>query len=388
MFYISDSKIFNSENKKIVLNGVNLGGWLLWEGWILAGRNISETEFKKKFKKVNGENELKEFEEKFYNTFITEKDIKFIKTTLKLNCVRLPLHYKIIEKNFDILKKFVFWCNKYKLYYILDLHALPGCQNFDWHSDSNGESIFFKEKKFQHKYFSILEKLSSEFKNEKYLVGYDIMNEPVTKNISSLKKVYSQAINIIRNNNDNHIIFVEGNFWATEIKPFLEFLKFENICISIHYYYPVEFTFNFNKSSKYPDKNISYSIIYKQLKKYYDLVKDNPIFVGEFGINLRCKNSCFGELEYLEDLVRIFNKFGFHRCYWTYKTVSNNVFPTGILVYNKTADFVSQHEKLFGWEKYIYNWGKMKKSIISVWETKNYVLNKDIIKIINFKAKD
>ncbi|MFN3550969.1 MAG: glycoside hydrolase family 5 protein [Endomicrobiia bacterium] len=387
MFYVKNGKIFDCIDKEVILNGVNLGGWLLLEGWILAGRNISETEFKKKFKEFNGEKELKKFEEKFYNTFITEKDIKFIKENLKLNCVRLPIHYKVIEKNFYLIKNFVFWCNKYKLYYILDLHALPGCQNYDWHSDSDGKSFFFKEKKFQHKYFSILEKLSSEFKNEKYLVGYDIMNEPVTKNLSSLKKVYSQAIKIIRKNNDKNIIFLEGNFWATDIKPFLEFLKYENVCISIHYYYPIEFTFNFNKSLKYPSRNFNYNIIYKQLKKYYNLVGKNSVFVGEYGVNLRCENSCFGEIQYLKDLTEIFNKFKFHRCYWTYKTISNSIFPTGILVYNKTSEFVSQHEKIFGWEKYIYNWKKMKKDIIAVWETKNYVLNSQIINSINMNKE-
>ena len=33
------------------LKGVNIGGWLLMEGYLLGGRNIPEQEFKDRFKK-------------------------------------------------------------------------------------------------------------------------------------------------------------------------------------------------------------------------------------------------------------------------------------------------------------------------------------------------
>jgi len=383
MLCVKDCKIINlKDGREFHLKGVNLGNWLLWEGWIFAGRNIPQKEFEIKFKRFNGKEEFKKFEKTFYTTFIKESDIKFIKNSLKLNCVRLPIHYKILNQNFDIIKKFISWCNKYKVYYILDLHALPGSQNPDWHSDSDGSAFFFKDKNFQLQYYDLLNKISSEFKNEEYLAGYDIMNEPVIKNKILLKNIYRKAIETIRKNSDNHIIFLEGNYWATDISFLKEFLREQNIVLSIHYYHPLEFTFNFNKSIKYPNESFTKNTMYKHLKRYKDFVDDNPIFVGEFGVNLRCDNGCYGEITYLKDLIETFKKLNFHYCYWTYKTISYDIFPTGILVYNKTSDYVSHNETTFGWEKYIKDWKKKKKDIVAVWDTKNYKLSKigEIIK--------
>jgi len=114
--------------------GVNLGGWLMMEGYIIAGRNIPEKAFRKAFREAQGGDALHEFDHEFRSRFITASDFKRIRSW-GANSVRLPFHYRLIESRpfeYDMdglkwLKKALSWGKKYQLKIILDLHAAPGC---------------------------------------------------------------------------------------------------------------------------------------------------------------------------------------------------------------------------------------------------------------------
>ena len=58
MLKTKNNNIINSEAKEVFLRGVNLGGWLMMEGYILHGRNIAERIFKAEFKKRWGQKDL------------------------------------------------------------------------------------------------------------------------------------------------------------------------------------------------------------------------------------------------------------------------------------------------------------------------------------------
>ncbi len=381
MLTIKSGKIIDEITKKeVVLKGVNFGGWLMMEGYILGGRNIPESEFKKRFEKVNGKKALQDFEKSFRENFITEKDVKYIKQ-LGFNCVRVPFHWKVADKAIYLIEKVVEWCKKYKVYCILDMHSVPGSQNGDWHSDPEeiNKAKFWENKLLYEKYYSLWDKISKRFKNEEIIAGYDIMNEPVIRQKNwdkILAEVYNNTISFIRNNNDSHIIFLEGNMWATQYE-FLKLIKNKyNIAISIHYYLPIDYTFNFVRGLKYPLKNFDKKKIYSILSKYKQLSQkyQMPVYVGEFGINLRCDNGCYGEKKYINDVIDIFNKLNFHWTIWTYKTIYFYLQPTGLLIYNQNPPFISRQENDFGWEQYILSWKKYSEDIKKSWLTKNFSL--------------
>ena len=91
------TKIVNARGKRITLKGVNLGGWLMMEAYILHAPNFPEQQFRKNFEKKLGANKLASFEKCFRDNFVTEKDIKQI-ANHGFNCVRVPFHYKLVEK--------------------------------------------------------------------------------------------------------------------------------------------------------------------------------------------------------------------------------------------------------------------------------------------------
>ena len=51
---VKGTQIIDSSGAPVMLNGVNLGGWLMMEGYMLSGRNIAEKTFKESFEKALG----------------------------------------------------------------------------------------------------------------------------------------------------------------------------------------------------------------------------------------------------------------------------------------------------------------------------------------------
>lgn len=369
------------------IKGINLGGWLLMEGYILGGRNISETKFKRDFLKTNGRKELKNFERAFRSNFIDEEDFKNIKS-FGFNSIRLPFHYKIAEKdNLEYLKDAFKWASKYGIKIILDLHAAKGSQNQDWHSDSDGKANLWLKKSFRIQTVKLWEKIATIFKDEDALLGYDILNEPVIKddNTKIIADLYSEIIKAIRSVDKKHIIFLEGDIWAQRI-DFLKDLIAENIQISIHTYQPLDYTFNFVPFYKYPGKicNVDWdkSRMQKYLEPYYNFSSKNnvKIYVGEFGINWR--GGFFGEGIWLSDILKLFDEFGFGWSYWTYKAVAQFCFPDGLYQYIQNSKFIRREGPIYGWENYILYWKDYKNQIIEFWKTKNFVLNKTLLEIL------
>lgn len=77
----------------------------------------------------------------------------------------------------DLLK----WCAANKIYLILDLHAVPGGQGKDANISDyvllKKRSVWESEEN-QKKTVALWKKLAERYKNEPWIGGYDIINEP------------------------------------------------------------------------------------------------------------------------------------------------------------------------------------------------------------------
>ena len=377
-----------------IFKGVNLGGWLMMEGYLLGGRNIAESYFKRRFRSVYGKEELYKFERHFRNNFIEENDFKLI-AGLGADCVRLPFNFRIIgeppfsriNSGFRYLDKAFDWAEKYRLKIILDLHAACGAQNKDWHADSMGSSYLWSNSRYRERTYILWEAVAQRYKYRDALLGYDVLNEPVVgkKDMKILTRFYSSLIKRIRAVDKKHTIFLEGNLWAQRIE-FIEGLLGEDIAVSIHAYQPLDYTFNFIPYLSYPGRigKVLWNKrkVYNYLRPYYDFSRRNKvdIFVGEFGVNFRGGHS--GEISYLGDILEVFDSYHFSYTYWTYKAISGFIFPNGIYQYISNPDFLSRQGPVFGWENYFKLWGRFKSKIIKSWRTSEYTFNKDIGKVL------
>ncbi len=380
--------ITDQKGKKIYLHGVNLGGWLMMEGYILHGRNFPEHIFKREFVRQNGQKELLKFMRLSRQNFITYQDIQRIRK-MGANCVRVPFNYRLIayDKGWNYLDNVIRWCKKESIWAIFDLHAAPGAQNPDWHSDSDGRALLWKDKKLQRQYFAICRRIAARYKDETTVAGYDVLNEPVLKNPKALRRFYQKVVKEIRKVDKNHIIFLEANLWGQQLKP-LGRPKDKNTVYSIHIYQPLNFTFNFHPHLKYPG-NIDGKFwdrkeIYKMIAPYYELAESwqVPIYVGEFGVNFRSPKY-YGELRYLKDVLECFKRFGFHWTYWTYKAAAGGIYPDGIYQYLPDAPWVKREGPILGWENFHSLWKKQKNKIAASWKTEKFTENKYISSLLS-----
>lgn len=386
------TKIIDPDGRPVYLRGVNLGGWLMMEAYFMHAPNLAVHRFKNHFKKMLGAQALADFEKSFLNSFIKEEDIKNIKQQ-GFNCIRLPFNGRLVEKGqysidragVKYLDNAVRWARKYKIYMILDLHAAPGAQNHDWHSDSDGRALLWDNRECQKRTLAIWQYIADRYKDEHYVAGYDLLNEAVLHDSGKLNKLYHEIIKTIRAVDKNHILFIEGNRWAQDLDCLDEF-EDDNYVLSVHNYEPIEFTFNFVAHLHYPlntdKRKWNKQTTRGHLSRFNAISKKRnvPIFVGEFGVNTR--EGLYGEDKWLEDTLSVYKQFGFHWTYWTYKAVKNYLFPDGIYSYKENPPWVHREGPLMGWDTYHLHWPVSKKKMIESWGTGEFTANQPILKML------
>ncbi|MDR1287753.1 MAG: glycoside hydrolase family 5 protein [Treponema sp.] len=76
---------------------------------------------------------------------------------------------------------------------------------------------------YQQRFFSLWKYIADHYRNEEYIAGYDLMNEPVAEGEEEekmLNEVYKSATRAIREVDKNHIVFLKGNMWGRYFKCF------------------------------------------------------------------------------------------------------------------------------------------------------------------------
>ena len=401
------AKIYDGKNP-VHLHGVNLGGWLMMEGYIMYAPNIAEQIFKKNFVEVLGPSALKEFEKTFRANFIQESDFKTIADS-GWNCVRVPFNSRLIEKapfQYDedgagYLDEVVRWGEKYGVWVILDLHAACGAQNHDWHSDSLGPADLWQNESLQDRTVALWEFLAGRYKDKKAVAGYDLLNEAVLEDTKLLNRFYKRLIKAIRGIDKQHILFVEGNRWAQDLEC-LETFDDENLVLSIHFYEPINFTFNLIPHFQYPIQSPEYPVsispafpkvafdrttIQKMMEAYKKLAdkQQMTIFVGEFGVNYR--EGYYGEDRWLQDALDCFADLGFHWTYWTYKAMKNGVLPDGVFSYYDNPPWVNRHGPRFGWDNYAAHWPDRREDMAESWQTRSFKANAKVAETLKKAAR-
>ncbi len=238
----SGTKIVDENGTEIYFHGMNLGNWLLWEGYLMMGdfKFKTHTQFLNNLTTVFGDAaKAKEFEKQWRLNYVTEQTIIDLKRR-GYNSVRVPFHYNLFWQNgavsnagFVYIDNLVRWCKAQNVHILLDMHAAPGYQNTGDHSDnsdSNANQPRDSVKFWDGNNVSIASKIwahiANYYKNEPIIWGYDLLNEPVLQAGREYELAASMIAirNAIRQVDNNHIIVVEGHWWASQ----LQFLDWTN----------------------------------------------------------------------------------------------------------------------------------------------------------------
>lgn len=328
-------KIVNSNGEEVILRGMGPGGWQIMEGYMMQSSDVagSQHEIREKLIDLMGEANTETFFEKWRENHFTKRDVDSL-AAWGFNSIRLPMHYDLFtlpieeepiagqqtwkETGFDIIDDLLEWCAPYNMYVILDMHATPGGQgtgseinDYDPTKPSLWESQANKDK-----LVALWTRIADRYKDNQWIGGYDLINEPHWNlpGGTELRKLYEDITDGIRSVDTDHILFIEGNWYAndhTGLTPPWD----GNMVYSFHKYW------------SYTNENDLDWIL--PLRETHNV----PLWMGEAGEN---SNTWF------TDAVKLFEDNGIGWAWWTMRKVGDIDSPYAVDInpgYQKILDY-------------------------------------------------
>lgn len=230
-------KIVDESGNEVIIRGMGLGGWMLMEGYMMQSSDVADTqhEFEERLVELMGEEKTNEFFDAWLANHVTKKDIDSL-AAWGFNSVRLPMHYNLftlpieeepvqgeqtwLNKGFDMVDSLLSWCASNNMYLILDLHAAPGGQGYNaaiCDYDPDKPSLWESEEN-RMKTVALWGTLAERYSDDPWLGGYDLINEPNWDLPGGvmLRELYEDITEAIRAVDTNHMIFIEGNWFAND----------------------------------------------------------------------------------------------------------------------------------------------------------------------------
>jgi endoglucanase len=316
--------IVNQSGDTVLLRGMGLGGWMLQEGYMLqtAGFANAQYEIRDRIEQLIGTADTDLFYDAWLANHARKADIDSL-AAWGFNSVRLPMHYNLftlpiedepvigqqtwLTKGFELTDSLIEWCKQNQMYVILDLHAAPGGQggdaaisDYDPTKPSLWESAANRTKTVE-----LWKKLAERYANEPAIAGYDLLNETnwqLPGNVM-LRALYEEITDSIRTVDNDHIIFIEGNWWANDFTGLTPPWD-NNMVYSPHKYWSIN-----------DQASIQWVL---DMRNTYDV----PLYLGESGEN---SNTWF------RDAIRLLEDNNIGWAWWPMKKIESTAGPLSVI---------------------------------------------------------
>ena len=364
--------LVNAKGKKVVLRGVNLGAWLIWEDWLCPYQDADDhysvlTLLEERF----GQERAYELIKTYQKNWITEHDLDLIKE-MGFNCVRVPFWFrnfyyddngtKILDENgnwdFSILDWVVEKCSERGLYVILDMHGAVGYQSDSPHSGKALSVGLYDESDQGERYRELTDELwtaiAERFKGDPAIAMYDLLNEPscdcsysaVRRRINN-ETEYNRLYKTVRAVDKDHIITLEC-VWSALALPNATFKGWKNVVYQMHFYNNSDFEFGM------------LSLVTRIIHA------DVPLFMGEFYPHKSTTwEGCFKTLKTLN----------YSWCLWTYKATGHGMWSSDWCIFGSKDGFYRAKLATDPYEDIAYKWGEMIRTENGFQDTGHYSAN-------------
>ncbi len=299
--------VISPDGKPLLLKGINLGNWLLPEGYMFKFKQTNSPRLiQTAINELIGEDDARRFWKTYHDNYITRDDISFIKRS-GFNSVRIPFSYRLFVSDttvprlegpgYELLDRVVDWCRREGLYVILDMHAAPGGQTGDNIDDGWAYPFLFESSESQDLTASLWRKIANRYRNDPIVIGYDLLNEPIAPYFDTaalnqkLEPVYRKIVSAIREVDKNHVVYLGGAQWDSNFKIFGPPFDDKLVYTFHKYWVPVKV----DAIQPYLDFRTKYNV---------------PIWMGESGENTD---------EWIDSFRKLLETNDIGWCFWPYK---------------------------------------------------------------------
>ena len=282
-------RIVNGEGENFIIRSIGTGNWMIQEGYMMKTAGIAGTqhEFRKRLEESIGIARTDSFYISWLENHFNRRDLDSMKAW-GFNAVRPALHYKWftlpieeepvpgeqtwLETGFRLTDSLVKWCSENEMYVIFDMHGAPGGQgkNADISDYDDSKPSLWESDENKTKLVALWYKIAERYSDEPWVGGYDLINETNWEfqegGNAPLRKIYERITDTIRRVDQNHILFIEGNWFANDFSGLTPPWD-DNMVYSFHKYW----TFNTPNSLDFAT----------WLREEYNV----PLWLGESGEN-------------------------------------------------------------------------------------------------------
>ena len=328
---VDGARLVNGAGTEVRMVGVGLGGWLNMENFI-TGYPATESLQRAALRAALGEEGYRRFFDRFLTDFFAADDAGYL-ASLGLNSVRIPFGYRHFEdddrpfelksEGFAWLDRIVSLCADAGLYTILDLHALPGYQNQDWHSDNpTHRAGFWTHRHFQDRVVHLWEAIADHYRDNPAVAGYNPVNEPADPSGDRIGPFYERLVSAIRAVDARHVLFLDGNRYSTDFSMFGDPLP-NTVYASHDYALP-----GLVVGSEYPGHTrgefFDRSALERSFLRRTEYMRGTgtPIWIGEFGpVYTGDPEQDRMRDQILRDQLDIYREHAASWSLWTYKDI-------------------------------------------------------------------
>jgi endoglucanase len=325
------TEIVDESGAQVRLRGVGLGGWMNMENFI-TGYPGSEQDWRAALYGVLGESKYDLFFERFLTEFFGDDDAAFL-ASLGLTVVRLPINYRhfesdmepfaVREEGFRHLDRAIDACARHGIFTIIDLHAVQGYQNQDWHSDNpTHRALLWTHRHFQDRAVHLWEAIADRYRGNRWVAGYNLINEPNDPTRSVVVTLQRRMLDAIRAIDPDHLIFLDGNAYGSDLTVYTE--HWPGVAYDWHDYSPPGWI----NGGPYPgytgDLYVDRAFVQRAFDKRRAITDrlDAPLWIGEFGpVYLGDAESDAMRYTLARDQIEAFDAGGAHWSIWTYKDI-------------------------------------------------------------------
>lgn len=250
-FLHADGQIMvNGSGDEVILRGWGMGNWDNPEGFMIGasagfdlsfdhapmGRMDRGRALEQIVRECCGSRYLETFWDRWHRAWLGEEDIKLL-ADRGYNSVRLPIRacsflkeepgVEWNETSFKMLDDVLDWCEKYRVYAIIDLHAATAGQSCLPCDDGvdNAPHLFIDEDAMERMHL-LMEEFARRYKDRWIVGGYDCINEPLSitprnsELLPVLKEFYAEMVRRFRVIDKNHMILLNGTQFSSRLDVF------------------------------------------------------------------------------------------------------------------------------------------------------------------------